>query len=147
MFLADTNVLLYSVNDEAPEHTRCRALLDSWRSSAGPWFLTWPILYEFLRVMSHPKVLRKPWPARRALGFVQALLASPNLDVLVPGERHEALLVETVGAVPGIHGSFFHDLHTAVLMREHGIRRIVTRDAGFRRFAFLEVVDPLELES
>jgi predicted nucleic acid-binding protein len=36
-----------------------------------------------------------------------------------------------------------HDLHTAVLMREHGISRIVTRDADFRRFRFLDVVDPL----
>ena len=36
-----------------------------------------------------------------------------------------------------------HDAHTAILMREHGIRRIVTRDADFHRFPFLEVVDPL----
>ena len=60
--------------------------------------------------------------------------------------RHEALLVETVGAVPGIHGSFFHDLHTAVLMREHGIRRICTRDTDFHRFPFLEPLDPLTAE-
>jgi predicted nucleic acid-binding protein len=36
-----------------------------------------------------------------------------------------------------------HDVQTAVLMREHGIRRIYTRDADFHRFEFLEVVDPL----
>ena len=35
------------------------------------------------------------------------------------------------------------DAHTAILMHEHGIRRIVTRDADFHRFPFLEVVDPL----
>ena len=29
------------------------------------------------------------------------------------------------------------------LMREHGVRRICTRDVDFHRFAFLEVVDPL----
>jgi predicted nucleic acid-binding protein len=28
-------------------------------------------------------------------------------------------------------------------MREHGVRRIYTRDADFHRFPFLEVVDPL----
>ena len=27
-------------------------------------------------------------------------------------------------------------------MREHGIRRIYTRDVDFHRFPFLEVVDP-----
>jgi uncharacterized protein len=28
-------------------------------------------------------------------------------------------------------------------MREHGIKRIITRDTDFHRFSFLEVVDPL----
>jgi predicted nucleic acid-binding protein len=28
-------------------------------------------------------------------------------------------------------------------MREHGVRRICTRDADFSRFPFLEVIDPL----
>jgi len=31
----------------------------------------------------------------------------------------------------------------AILMREHGISRIVTRDTGVHRFPYLEVVDPL----
>jgi predicted nucleic acid-binding protein len=29
-----------------------------------------------------------------------------------------------------------HDAHTAVLMREHGIRTIFTRDSDFHRFPF-----------
>jgi len=40
-------------------------------------------------------------------------------------------------------GNLYHDAHTAALMREHGIRPIVTRDT-FHRFGFLEVVDPLQ---
>ncbi len=40
-------------------------------------------------------------------------------------------------------GNLAHDLHTTVLMREHGISRICTRDTDFRRFPFLTVVDPL----
>jgi predicted nucleic acid-binding protein len=32
---------------------------------------------------------------------------------------------------------------TAILMREHGISTIYTRDADFRRFPFLQVVDPV----
>jgi hypothetical protein len=33
--------------------------------------------------------------------------------------------------------------HTAILMREHGIGRICTRDTDFNQFPFLEVIDPL----
>jgi predicted nucleic acid-binding protein len=29
-------------------------------------------------------------------------------------------------------------------MREHGIRRVCTRDMDFHRFPFLEVVDPIQ---
>jgi predicted nucleic acid-binding protein len=29
-------------------------------------------------------------------------------------------------------------------MREHGIRRVCTRDTDFYRFPFLEVLDPLQ---
>jgi predicted nucleic acid-binding protein len=36
-----------------------------------------------------------------------------------------------------------NDVQTAVLMREHGIRRICTRDIDDYRFPFLEPVDPL----
>ena len=35
-----------------------------------------------------------------------------------------------------------HDMHIAALMREHGISRICTMDAGFRRFPFLSVEEP-----
>jgi predicted nucleic acid-binding protein len=36
-----------------------------------------------------------------------------------------------------------HDLHTAAVMKEHGIAEIRTTDTDFRKFAFLRVVDPL----
>jgi predicted nucleic acid-binding protein len=49
----------------------------------------------------------------------------------------------TVAELPALRGNLLHDAHTAVLMREHGIRTIYTRDSDFHRFPFLEVVDPL----
>jgi predicted nucleic acid-binding protein len=49
----------------------------------------------------------------------------------------------TLVEVAGLRGNLLHDAHTAILMREHGIRRIYTRDADFHRFRFLEVLDPL----
>jgi predicted nucleic acid-binding protein len=45
--------------------------------------------------------------------------------------------------VPHLEGNLMPDAHTAVLMREHGIRRIYTRDTDFHRFPFVEPVDPM----
>ena len=47
---------------------------------------------------------------------------------------------------PQLAGNLAHDAHTAALMREHGIRRIYTRDTDFHRFPFLEPVDPLSAD-
>ena len=44
---------------------------------------------------------------------------------------------------PHLRGNIVHDLHTAALMREHGIRDIYTRDSDFSRFPFVKVIDPL----
>lgn len=143
MFLVDTNVLVYATNELRDEHATCRRRLERWRGQETAWFTTWGVLYEFLRVVSHPKIHRPPWSIDRAMGFVQSLLASPSLVVLTPTTKHSAILAQTVREVPWLAGNLLHDVHTVVLMREHGIRRIVTRDADFRRFPFLEVVDPL----
>ena len=50
-----------------------------------------------------------------------------------------------VREMPEVGGNLFHDLHTAVLMREHGVSRICTRDTDSHRFPFVSVVDPLRI--
>ncbi|MGB0679364.1 MAG: PIN domain-containing protein [Polyangiales bacterium] len=38
------------------------------------------------------------------------------------------------------------DAYIAALLRSHGIRRIYTHDRDFRRFDFLETIDPFVTE-
>lgn len=146
MFVVDTNVLIYAADVRAAEHARCRALLERWRAQSGAWYLTWGICYEFLRVVTHPRVLRQPWTGTAAADFLAALRQSPGLAILGPTDRHAAVLAEVMGDVPLIAGNLWHDAETAVLMREHGIRRICTRDTDFVRFPFVEIIDPLVAE-
>ncbi|HSA62446.1 MAG TPA: TA system VapC family ribonuclease toxin [Nitrospiraceae bacterium] len=143
MFVVDTNVLVYAADEDSPAHLQCRRLLEQWRHQHSAWYVTWSILYEFLRISTHPKVLRTPWVAGQAWQFIEALLASPGLEVLVESDRHAAVAEHVLRDVPSLAGNLFHDAHTAVLMQEHGVRRIYTRDTDFHRFQFLEVIDPL----
>ena len=143
MVVVDTNVLVYAADTASAEQAQCRALLEDLRVRITPWCLTWGILYEFLRVVTHPRVFRRPWGTAQAWEFVEALLASPAVQILVHTARHPAVVAQTLAEVPGLRGNLLHDAHTAILMREHGIRRIYTRDSDFHRFGFLEVVDPL----
>jgi toxin-antitoxin system PIN domain toxin len=146
MFVVDTNVLVYAADQAAPEHARCRQLLDGWRARSSAWYITWSIAYEFLRVTTHPRVFRHPWSLPDARLFLGALAASPGFAILTPTDRHAKILEEVIAEVPGLAGNLLHDTHTATLMREHGVRRICTRDVDFHRFPFLEPVDPLTAE-
>ncbi len=143
MFVVDTNILIYAANEDAPEHARCREQLDEWRTRAGAWYLTWGICYEFLRVTTHPRVMERPLSATDAWSFLQSVLASPGISLLIPTARHAAVLTELIGRVPSLHGNLVHDATTAALMHEHGIRRIYTRDTDFHRFPEIEPIDPL----
>jgi toxin-antitoxin system PIN domain toxin len=141
--VVDTNVLVYAADADSPYHAACREWVERHRGRADAWYTTWAILYEFLRVTTHPRVMRQPWSAPAAWGFVQALLASPGLGVLGPTQRHAEVAAQVIAELPHLAGNLFHDAHTAILMREHGIQRIITRDTDFHRFPFLEAVDPL----
>ena len=143
MFVVDTNILVYAAHRGASEHDACRKRIDSWRADPIPWAVTWPIVYEFLRVVTHPRVFQNPLSIESGWSFVSALVASPSLQILVEGPRHRDLANLTFDEIPDLRGNLVHDAHTAILMREHGYRTIYTRDTDFYRFPFLEVVDPL----
>ena len=143
MLVLDTNVLIDAVDEDSPFHEPCRDRVAQARDDSSPTFLTWNVCYEFVRVTTHARAPVHPWTLRKAWEFLAALLASPGFDLLVATPRHAAVLAQTVAELPDVRGNLAHDLHTAVLMREHGVSRICTRDTDFRRFPFLTVVDPL----
>jgi toxin-antitoxin system PIN domain toxin len=143
VFVVDTNLLLYAVNPDALEYPRAHALLEEWREGDRSWFLTWGIVYEFLRVSTHARVFPEPLQLERAWEWVRMLLRSPRAGILIPTDRHAAVLDELAAAHARLHGNVVHDLHTAALMREHGIAEIRTADTDFHQFPFLTVVNPL----
>jgi len=88
MFVVDTNIFVYAADEDSPFHLRCRERIEEWRRQATPWYASWGILYEFLRVITHPRVFRHPWTVSQAWSYVEALLASPAFGLLVPSQRH-----------------------------------------------------------
>jgi len=144
VLLVDTNVLVYAANIDSQFHEPCRDWLARQRTRPDAWFTTWPILYEFLRVTTHPRVMRRPWTVAAAWQFVTALLASPGLGMLVQTQRHAEVAEAVLSELPHLSGNLIHDTHTAILMREHGVARICTRDTDFSRLPFLEVIDPVQ---
>jgi toxin-antitoxin system PIN domain toxin len=142
--LVDTNILLHAANAGSPFHPAARRYLQEQARARSPWCTTWPILYEFLRVSTHRKVFPSPLKPKQALEFVRSLTAREELAILTPTGRHFEVLAAVVDQLSQPCGNLFHDIHTAVLMREHGVPEIVTADADFLQFDFLKVINPLK---
>ena len=100
------------------------------------------MFYEFLRVTTHPRVLANPWPVNHAWNFLDSILEAPSVPILSPSPRHSVVAEATFQEMPVLRGNIIHDAHTAILLREHGIKSIYTFDANFHRFKFTQVTDP-----
>ena len=96
--------LVEAGNRRAREHARCREHLERLRTDPFPWAVTWAILYEFLRVSTHPRVFEHPLSSKQAWSCVDSLLVSPSLQVLVKGPRHREVARRTFAELPDLGG-------------------------------------------
>jgi len=147
MIAVDSGLLALGVNRYAPEHARAAALLESLAGGDAPWALPWSAVHEFLGFVTHPHAVARVLGADEAWGFIASLAASPSLTFLGPTSRHAAACAEVLalrepGDAPTLDASFA----TAVLLREHGVRELLSTDPGMRRWRFLDVRDPFEGE-
>lgn len=145
MVALDATVLAYAVNRHAPEHPRAARVVEDLANGDAPWALPWPAVHDFLDFVTHPHTVVRPLGATDAWAFVERLLASPSVRSLGPTERHAAVLAEVMAGSPagsaGLAG-----LQVAVILREHGVRELLSSDRGMRRYGFLSVRDPLHGE-
>jgi len=138
----DTNLLIYAVHASAPQHELARNYIESQRQQGG-FCVTWSILYEWLRVVTHPRVFSRPLSPAIARSFVLDLADDPRVDILRHTPNHARFLKEVLDMAPPLRGNLLHDAHIAAAMREHGIHTIATADQHFRLFPFLQIVNPL----
>ena len=136
----DANILVYASNQSDPVHAQAIELVK--RLAHGPdlLYLFWPVVLGYLRIVTHPAILRKPLSAREATANAEALLQRPH--VRTPGEADGFWELFRQTSRDQARGNDVLDAHLIALMRQHGVRRIYSRDIGLRRFAEVDVVDP-----
>ena len=137
----DTNVLIYAEMTTSRHHAAARRLLGELAENPRPWAIPWPCVYEFLRIVTHPRVYHPPAPLQLALRDLRNILASPSLVLLAETPRHSevmAAVLETSNAT----GNLVHDAHIAALCLEHGVSELLTGDRDFSRFSGLRVEHP-----
>jgi toxin-antitoxin system PIN domain toxin len=137
----DTNVLIYAEVTSSRHHVVARRLLEGLSGAAQPWAIPWPCCYEFLRVLTHPRVYHPPAPLALALADLRAILASPSVVLLSETPGHADVMAHVLQA-SGVSGNLVHDAHIAALCLEHGVSELLTGDRDFARFPDLRIVHP-----
>ena len=141
MRAVDTNVLVHAEIVGSEHHPAARRALETLADGPTPWAIPWPCVYEFLRLVTHPRIFHPPVPMERALADLSASLAAPSLVLLAETPRHAAVMASLLRA-SGAAGNLVHDAHIAALCLEHGVTELMTGDRDFLRFAPLKVVNP-----
>lgn len=91
---------------------------------------------EFVRVVTHLRVFAPPSELRIALDFVDRLLESPSVRLLLAGERY-ASRFRSVCEPAEVRGNLAFDAQIVAACIEHGVHEIVTADRDFARFAMM----------
>lgn len=141
----DANLLLYASNTGCAEHAAARDFMDGRTADPDLCCIAWPTLFAYLRISTHPSIFRRPLGPEAAWENVRTLMRLPRVRLITEDEDfadHYELV--TRGTI--IRGNLVPDAHLAALLHQHGVTRIYSNDTDFRKFPFLEVINPLAKE-
>ena len=91
---------------------------------------------------THSSIFAQPLSPDEAAGNIQALLGLAHCRALGEEDGFWAVYREVTQSVPA-RGNLVPDAHLAAVLRQHGVVKLFTHDRDFRKFDFLEAIDPL----
>lgn len=141
MIIIDVNLLMYAVNEAAPQHESARDWLQRTMSGTQPVGLPLAVVIGFLRVSTHPRILTRPLSRERATELVDGWFGQPSVRVAEPTGRHWPLVKELLEPLTTV-GNLASDAHLAALAIEHGAV-LCSTDRDFDLFEGLRWTNPL----
>lgn len=141
-FAIDANLLVYASAEGAPQHAAASAFLRDCVRGPEVFYIAWPTVMAYLRLVTHPKILRAPLSAAQAEQNIASLLAVPHCRTLCEQEGFWPVYLDCTQGV-AMRGNAVPDAHLAAILKQNGVTRLYTSDRDFRRFDFLKVIDPI----
>lgn len=141
MIVVDVNLLVYAYNEAAPFHQAAREWWEGRLTRGDVVGLPWATALGFLRLVTHPRVLKDPLTPLGALSRVERWLERPGVRIVDPGPRHVAILRELFEAT-GVAAGLTTDTHLAAVAIEHQAE-LCSNDSDFSRFPGLRWRNPL----
>lgn len=137
----DVNILLYASNSSSELHSEATAFLEECMGGSDLLFLGWPTAMAYLRIATHTGIFESPLSFEEAVANMDALIKLPHVRMLAEGGEYWDRFRSACEGV-NVRGNLVPDAHLVALLREHGVRRIYSRDRDFRKFDGIEAIDP-----
>lgn len=144
MILPDVNVLVYAFRADTPHHSSCARWLQSIIDRRQGIALCDAVVFGFLRIVTHQKIMSPPTPIDKALDFVRWLSEYPEVHWLASSRATLQAFDEITMQDLGVRGNLVPDAHLAALCIAHGAT-IATHNRDFARFEGLRRLDPLRI--
>lgn len=141
MVLLDVNVLIYAVNESAPQHERVRLWIETARHADDLLALCWDTLSGFVRIATNPRSGMQVLSRDEALDFVDAWLGLPDARVIGPVAGHYEIFRSLLDESQAV-GNLVTDAHLAAIAIGNGAK-LASCDIDFARFSKLRWINPL----
>ena len=146
MISFDTNLLLYSLNRDCPEHADARAFFASLPVAPGKVAICELVLIELYVLLRNPAVLKNPLDGADAAALIQRFRQHPTWT-LIDHPGGVSTVMEAVwqrAATPQAGRRVIFDARLALTLRHHGVTEFATRnDAHFSGYGFTRVWNPI----
>jgi toxin-antitoxin system PIN domain toxin len=137
----DTNILLYSLNRDCPEHGAARSFVEACAGRADV-AIAELVLVDLYVLLRNPAVVRKPLDAEAAASLCQAFRRHPRWALVDEADVMDR--VWSAAARPGVARRHVFDARLAHTLLDNGVHELATRNTrDFEGFGFERVFDPL----
>ena len=138
MIAIDTNIMVYAHCENSPFHKKALLKLKALSEGSELWAVPVFFFVEFVRVVTHPKLLNPPTSIEAALTVINQIKTSPSLRVLYPQARF-CELFEDLCRNARVRGNLAFDAQIVAVMIENGVDTLLSEDRDFCRFSLIRV--------
>ena len=146
MISFDTNLLLYSLNQDCAEYRDARAFFASLPTAPGAVAISELVLVELYVLLRNRAVLNNPLEPADAVSLIQTFRQHPAWVLIdYPGETSGVMdELWRLAAQPNIGRRIVFDARLALTLRHQGVTEFATRNGThFTGFGFTRLWNPL----
>lgn len=141
MKIVDLNLLIYAINQDAPDHQKAKQWWENCLIGPETIGIAWVVVLGFLRITTHPKIMPMPLSPRQAMEFIDDWFMQAPVQIVGPTDRHWEILQQILSDF-GTASNLTTDAHIAAIAMERG-GVLHSSDNDFSRFTGLKWINPL----